>query len=348
MTVTGSDGTTSSSTTITFEVAMITGMYWISIHNGPFECRSGSTADIIVNALSERDFGGRTVNFTISIDPENGVKATFDPTVLRVIDGITKMTLECLKPGSYNITVRAVSDTWWQEPVYASTNVTVKGENSPDFSLTASPSSITGKYDENISSTITITSLNQFTSTVSLSVDHSTAPVSDFQIGLAKETISSSGDSVLTVKAFGGYGKLSSGSFPLTIIGVSGGKSHVLTLWLTLYGSTTVGDFWMIDSKPSLGSSIGASDSTTITFGPKDGFTGNLTLTVSVARYDAHTSTSQMSNGLTCTVSPKIVLKGSGNSILTCTANSPGFYYVTVKATYRDLGSELVFDFTAS
>ncbi|MGD0160518.1 MAG: hypothetical protein ABSB89_09500 [Candidatus Bathyarchaeia archaeon] len=179
----------------------------------------------------------------------------------------------------------------------------------PDFSLSASPTSLsirTGTYG---TSTITVTALNGFTGTVTLSATSPTGWTSS----LNPPSITASGQSTLTITVPSGT---SSGTYSVTVNGTSGSLTH--TVAITVHVTTP--DFSLSASPTSLSIRRGYSGTSTITVAALNGFTGTVTLS----------TTSQ--TGLTISLSPTSI-STSGTSTLKITVASnarTGTYTVTV------------------
>jgi hypothetical protein len=97
------------------------------------------------------------------------------------------------------------------------------GGASPDFTLAASPASVSGAG----SATVTVGALNGFSSAVSLSV--SGAP-SGATASLSPASVTGSGSSTLTLTP----GSAAAGTYALTVTGTSGSLSHTATLSWTI------------------------------------------------------------------------------------------------------------------
>jgi subtilase family serine protease len=123
--------------------------------------------------------------------------------------------------GLYSVTVTGTSGT-----LIHTITLTVQ-VTSPDFTLSASPTSLTIRRGYSGTSTITVTPLNGFTGTVTLSA---TAPPA-LTASLTPNTISTSGKSTLTIKVASNAG---TGTYTITVTGKSGTLSHTATVKITV------------------------------------------------------------------------------------------------------------------
>ena len=111
------------------------------------------------------------------------------------------------------------------------------GGATPDFSLAASPSSVSGSG----TSTISVTPSGGFSGTVSLSASGAPTGAS---ATLSPASVSSSGSSTLTLSP----GSAAAGTYPITVTGTSGSLSHPTSVSWTIAGTggggaLTNGDF---------------------------------------------------------------------------------------------------------
>jgi hypothetical protein len=143
---------------------------------------------------------------------------------------------------------------------------------SPDFSLSASPASLTITQGTSGTSTITVTPLNGFTGSVTLSASGLPAGVT---AGFG--TNPTTGSSVLTLTA---SSTATTGTSTVTVTGTSGTLTHTTTISLTV-NATATPNFSLSASPASLSVTQGTSGNSTITETPSGGFTGSVTLSAS-------------------------------------------------------------------
>src|SRR5204862_358089 len=150
------------------------------------------------------------------------------------------------------------------------TTATLVVTASPDFTLGASPSRRTVVQGTSTSYTATITPSNGFTGQVTFTVSGLPAGASG---SFAPNPATSSSTLSVTTS-----GSTPVGSYPLTITGVSGSLTHTTTATLVV---TAAADFTLGASPSSQTVVQGASTSYTATITPINGFTGQVTFTVS-------------------------------------------------------------------
>ncbi len=186
--------------------------------------------------------------------------------------------------------------------------------STPDFSVSANPTSLTSKIGTPASSTISVAPINGFTGSVDLST--SISPTTGLTCTLTPTSVTTSGTSALTCTGS------ATGGFTITVTGRSGSLSHAATI------TFTVTDFTITASPATVGADAGSPSGSTVTVAPVNGFTGTISLAFSMSP----------STGLTCTLSPNgISLGPSQNSALSCTGTSTGTFTVTVTGTNGSL-----------
>src|SRR5579859_703536 len=169
----------------------------------------------------------------------------------------------------------------------------------PNFSLSATPGSLSVTQGSSASSTITVTPSNGFTGSVSLSASGLPAGVSA-SFGTNPTTSSSA-------VTFTASSTASTGTKTVTITGTSGSLTHTTTISLTV-NATATPDFSLSASPASLTVKQGSSGSSTITVTPSNGFTGSVTL-----------SNSALPSGVTASFGTNPT---TSSSVLTFTASS--------------------------
>jgi uncharacterized membrane protein len=196
---------------------------------------------------------------------------------------------------------------------YLSTATLTEGAATPDFSLSASPSSLSIATGSSGTSTITITPKNGFTGSVTLSASGMPTGVT-----AAFGTNPTTATSVLTLTA---SGTATTGTSTITITGTSGALTHTTTVALTV-STTVTPDFSLSASPNTLTIAQGSNGSSTISVAPQNGFTGSVTL--SAAGLPSGVTPSFGTNPTTAT------------SVLTLTASSTatgGMSTVTITGT---------------
>ncbi|MGC2744795.1 MAG: hypothetical protein WA672_16590 [Candidatus Angelobacter sp.] len=169
----------------------------------------------------------------------------------------------------------------------------------PNYTLSASPSSLTVTQGSSGSSTITVTPSGGFTGSVSLSTSALPSGVT-----ASFGTNPTTGTSVVTFTA---SSTATTGTSSVTITGTSGTLSHTTSISLTVNGVATP-NFSLSASPSSLTVKQGTSGGSTITVTPSGGFTGSVTL-----------SNSALPSGVTASFGTNPT---TSTSVLTFTASS--------------------------
>jgi hypothetical protein len=171
----------------------------------------------------------------------------------------------------------------------------------PNFSLAASPSSLTVTQGSSGNSTITVTPSGGFTGSVTLSASGLPAGVT-----ATFGTNPTTSTSVLTLTA---SSTATVGTATVTITGTSGTLTHTTTVTLTVNSAGGNPDFTISASPSTLTVTRGSSGHYTVTITGTNGFAGTVSLSVS-----------GLGSRVTGTFSPTSVT-GSGTSTLTITVN---------------------------
>jgi len=191
----------------------------------------------------------------------------------------------------------------------------------PDFSLSASPSSTSIAQGNAGSSTISTAALNGFNNSISLSA---TGQPSGVTVGFSPNPIAAPGTGSSTMTITVGS-STAPGTYTITVTGTGGTTTHTTPVTLTV---TTVAtpDFTISASPSSKTIAQGSAGTSTITTAVSGGFNNAITL-----------SASGQPTGTTVSFSPNpIAAPGSGSSTMTITVGSstaPGTYTITVTGT---------------
>lgn len=255
-----------------------------------------------------------TVAFTgrLATDPANTMQAE---TI--VVSGTGSQTGGLNRWGDYSaMQIDPVDDcTFWYTQEYMKTTGSFNwntrianfkfpncgGPATPDFSLSASPSSVSVVQGSNASSTITVTDLNGFTGSVNLSASGLPAGVT-----ATFNPASTTGTSSVTFTA---SATATVGTSTVTITGTSGSLTHTTTISLTVTSNAPAPNFTISVSPTSLSVARGTSGSYTVTITGQNGFSGTVSLSVS-----------GVPGRVTATFNPTTIT-GSGSSTLTVTVN---------------------------
>jgi hypothetical protein len=272
VTVTGSGDGLSHQASVTFTVQD----FAVTAAPASFTLNAGDTGTSTITVSSLNGFAGQ-VSLAYSIPPSSGSLAcTLTPTI---ITGSGASTLSC--SGSYGTYVVTVTGT--SGNLSHSKQVTYIVQ---DFAISSSPNSFTIPAGSPGSSTITVTALNGFSGTVSL-----TASVSPTGLTctLAPTSIAGSGTSILQCSG-------SAGIYNVIVGGTSGSLASGTPV------KVTVQDFSMFANPGTVNIQQGASGSSIITVGSLYGFSGTVTLSTSAP------------SGITATLNATSVLLSSGGT----------------------------------
>jgi hypothetical protein len=226
-----------------------------------------------------------------------------------------------IRPGTYNY-----YDAYYQ----AATNGTlIVQSQAPDYSLSASPSTLTILQGSSQTTAILVASKNNFTGTVSLSANPAgvgatlnPTSVSPPKNGFATSTLN------VTVP-----GSASPGSYPVGIYATNGTMLHSFTFWVQVVAS----DFTMTSSTSSLSIMQGSSATATITITSQNNFSGKVSLKSQITP-----------NGPTPSLNPTTVNVPSGGSqistltVSTTPTTSPGDYTITIIGNATSTSGQLL------
>ncbi len=279
-------------------------------------------------------FTGRT-----PADPVNTMEAETS-----IVTGTGSQTGTLTRWGDYSaITVDPVDDcTFWYTQEYMKTSGTFNwntrianfkfpgcgGVVTPDYTLSASPTSVTVTQGGSGNSTITVNPTGGFTGSVTLSASGLPAGVTA-SFGTNPTTSSS----VLTLTA---SSTATTGTATVTITGTSGALTHTTTISLTV-NAVAQPDFSLSASPTSLAVTQGNSGNSTITVNPIAGFTGSVSL-----------SASGLPAGVTASFSTNPT---ASTSVLTLTASATattGTSTITVTGTSGTLTHTTTVNFTVN
>jgi hypothetical protein len=176
------------------------------------------------------------------------------------------------------------------------------GAPTPNFSLSASPSSLSVTQGSSGSSTITVTPSGGFTGSVSLSASGLPAGVT--------ATFGTNPTTSTSTVTFTASPTATTGTATVTITGTSGSLTHTTTISLTVNPVGGNPDFTISASPSTLAVTRGSSGNYTVTITGRNGFAGAVSLSVS-----------GLGSRVTATFNPTSVT-GSGTSTLRVSVSS--------------------------
>jgi hypothetical protein len=272
---------------------------------------NGATYTATVSAVN--GFTG-PVNLSASGLPA-GATASFNPTAITTSGSstMTVTTASSTPPGSSTITITGTNTSG---AIVHTTTVVLVVSSSPDFTLSATPSSRTVIQGNGTTYTATVSAVNGFTGSVTFSASGLPSGASaSFNPG----SVAGSGSSTMTVTT---STSTSTGTYTITITGsTSPGLTHTTTVNLTV--SAVAQPNYSLSASPSnVTITQGNSGTSTITVNPQNGFNGSVSL-----------SASGQPSGVTATLNP---ISTPGTSTLTLTASSgatTGTFTVTISGS---------------
>jgi len=247
---------------------------------------------------------------------------------------LTISTNRRTQTGSYTLTLTATGGSLTHTltlTLYVGTPPT------PDFSLSASPSSQTVSPGSSAGYTVSVAPSGGYTGSVTLSVTNSSLPTG-MTVGFSPNPVSITGtsavSSTLTVNT---TSSTPTGTYSLTISG-TGTNTHTTSVTLVV-GSSSGGDFSLSATPLIQTISAGGNTSYTITVTPSGSFSGSVNLTVS--------GLPKFANG---SLSPNPV-SGGASSTLSVSTNrhvASGTYALTVIGTSGSLSHSITVQLTVN
>src|SRR6266566_4039435 len=307
--------------------------------SSPAPTNAGQSASSTITVTALNGFSG-TVSLSDTI-PSGLTCGSISPSIL-VGSGTATVSCSATNAGNYTLTITATSGSL----IHTATAL----YQFRDFTIAAS--SVTANAGASGTSTITVTAINRFSGTVTLT---DTVPSGLVCGSISPGSVAGSGTATVSCSA------TASNNYTLTITGTSASLVHTATVscsatitgnyTLTLTGTsvslihTAVAIFqyrdFTISASPPGPANAGGSAIATVTVNSVNQFGGTVSLTDTVP------------SGLTCgNITPSSVT-GSGTATISCTSTIAGNYTLTVTGTSGSLvhSATALFqfrDFTAS
>ncbi len=291
---------------------------------------------------------GSNASYTLSLSPLNGYSGTVALTAVGLPTGaspsfnngsiagtggsstLTVTTDSSVSAGTYTFNVQGSDST-----VLSLTPLVlvVTPPATPDFSISASPSSSAVDQGQSANYTVTVSSLNSFSGTVNLSADVLPSGPTPSIPPSVSVTSTTPGTATLTVST---SSTTTTGAYTVTITGSSGSLNHQTQVTLQVNTAPVTGSFTLGAVSSTINVAVNSSSTDTITVTPSDGFTGSVSLSLSgLPRW---TSSSFSTNPVSITGS------GLGSSVLTISTNrhaQEGTYTLMLNATSGSLSSQI-------
>ena len=249
--------------------------------------------------------------------PAGGV---WNPTV-NYLDSSASDQVLSLRPTGTSPTIDLLYATGTSSPSTIKFT-SVRPSNPSSFSVSANPTTVTTQAGSSAISTITLTSLNGFSGTVSLSTNVSPSGLTS-SLSPSGVTLTSGGTGTSTLTA----SSTTSGTYTVTIVATSGSTSQ------TVQVTVRVTDF-MVSAQSSLTVTAGSATQSSVTVTSLNGFTGTVNLATSVSP-----------SGITASLSPTSITLtsgGTGTSTLTVSSSTVGTYTVTITGTTGSLSHQVI------
>jgi subtilase family serine protease len=245
------------------------------------------------STITVNDVNGFSGSVTLAASGlPSGVTATFGTNPTTGTSVLTLTASSTATTGSATVTITGTSGSLTASTTLA---LTVNSTATPNFTIAASPTSVTVTQGASGTSTITITSTGGFNSATTLAASglpsgvtaaFSTNPVTPPANGSATSTLTLTASSTATV-----------GTATVTITGTSGSTSHSTTIALTVNASSGTKNFTLSLSPSSFTIDDNGSVSTTLTVTSVNGFHSPVEL--SVNEFPTDVSATASSNPVT-------------------------------------------------
>ncbi len=272
--------------------------------------------------------GGDLALLLINKDPTNTIQATvslagYTPAATGTVYSYGKTSSSI---GSTSLSGLGGSFGVAVPPYSLTTILLTPGTVAPSFSLAAAPTSLGVVAGAAGTAAVTITPSGGFAGSVALAASGLPSGVT-----ASFSPASTSGTSTLTLSA---TAAATIGTSVVTVTGTSGTLSSKTTLVLTVSAPP---DFGLSAGAGTLSVTQGASSSTAITIGARNGFTGSVAL-----------SAGGLPTGVTASFNPSSTTSGSTLTLAATSTATAGSYSVTVTGTSGSLSHSLAIPFTVT
>ncbi len=291
----------------------------VNVNPGSATVDKGGNTTFTASVLAQGSFTG-AVQLGVFGAPA-GVTASLSSTTVSGT-GDPQLSVTASKSataGTYSLTLSGTSGTLTHNTTFSL--VVTNTVATPDFSLSATPSTHTLVIGQSTSFSVSVAALNEFTGTVALTASGLPAGM---QASFSPASISGSGTSTLNVST---NNTAVAGTYTLTIAGASGSLSHTATVSVTLTAPPPP-DFSLSASPSSQTVTAGNSTSFTVSVAAINGFTGTVAL-----------GESGMPAGMLASCSPaSITTSGSCTlNVSTTTSTTAGTYSLTITGSSGSL-----------
>jgi subtilase family serine protease len=228
------------------------------------------------STITVTDVGGFSGSVTLAASGlPSGVTASFGTNPTTSTSTLTLTASSTATTGTATVTITGTSGSLTATTTVA---LTVNSASTPNFSVSASPTSVTVAQGASGTSTITITSTGGFNSATTLSASGLPSGVTaSFGTNPVTPPANGSATSVLTLTA---SSTATVGTATVTITGTSGSTTHSITISLTVNSSSGTKNFTLSLNPSSFTIDERGSVSTTLTITSVNGFSGSVDLSV--------------------------------------------------------------------
>jgi subtilase family serine protease len=229
------------------------------------------------STITVTDAGGFSGSVTLAASGlPSGVTAAFGTNPTTGTSVLTLTASSTATTGTSTVTITGTSGSLTATTTVA---LTVSATATPNFTIAASPTSVTVTQGASGTSTITITSTGGFNSATTLSATGlPTGVTAAFSTNPVTPAANSSATSTLTLTA---SASATVGAATVTITGTSGSTTHSATIALTVNSSSGTKNFTLSLSPSSFTIDERGSVSTTLTVTSVNGFNSAVSLSVS-------------------------------------------------------------------
>jgi uncharacterized membrane protein len=274
---------------------------------------AGGSTSYTVNVTPSGGFSG-AVGLSVSGAPA-GVTATLNPSSVTGSGSSTLSvsTASTTAAGTYTLTITGTSGSLTHT---ATVRLVVQVAQAADFSLAASPSTVTVNAGNSASYTASVSPLNGYTGSVSVRA-------SGLPSGASANTCTVSGGSGSCTLTITTSSSTAAGAYTVTITGTdsSGSPAHSVNVTLTVNAP----NFSLSASPASQTVTVGGSTTYTVSASPVNGFNSAVSL-----------SASGLPSGATASFNPTSISGGSGSSTLSVSTTgsaTTGTVTVTITGT---------------
>jgi len=277
----------------------------------------GASLTSTISVISVNGFSG-TVSLSIFFTGSKLPVSLSPSNVIVPANGTAKSLLTVTATSNianYDVVVIGIASSHGKTS-YASTELSVHVLSNQDFAITSSPSNIVNIFGSSNITTITVTSMNRYAGTVSLTF---TAPFGFITVTGSQNplTLSSGGTAVSTLTITTSL-TTTLGTYNITVTGTSGSRTHSTVISLTVVDPIVPPP--VIESLKLTGYQFINGTSLSLILQN----TGNTSATVqSYAVRDSSGNTWSLSNF----AGPMIIPNGFGTAIILIGANCPGCVY---------------------